>query len=121
MAEVEAPWLNGGERGILTHFGHVPDAEFDEEKLARRVLEFPNTGSENWYCASAVTLAAAYLNPVRLAAPDLYEALRRLLNQATNYDGDQDIYNAAINRARVALAKVSPQAVSENGNVQGVK
>lgn len=53
--------LNNAEREILLYFGHQPDPDYNEERLARRVLEMPNTGSEHWYTASAVTLAAAYL------------------------------------------------------------
>lgn len=102
--DLEMPWLNGGERGILTHFGHLPDANFNEEKLARRVLEFPNT-SDNWFTASAVTLAAAYLEPKRLAAPELYEALVRVREFITgDHANDQQGY-AAIDAIDAALSK----------------
>lgn len=69
------------------------------------------------------------------AAPDLYEALQELVDIRTIKDKLDEPNNgewpdiaeltrrtkAAWAAARAALANVSPQAVSENGNVQGVK
>lgn len=61
----------------------MEEANFDETGLARRVLEFPDTGSDNWYAASAITLAAAYLKlraerawqPIDTCPDDVREAL----------------------------------------------
>lgn len=66
------------------------------------------------------------------AAPDLYEALSGLFGLLQMIGGRADIApelrtilvggqaeNHRITAARAALAKVTPQAVSENGNVQG--
>lgn len=53
--------FSGAEMIVIENAGHPFAPDFDETGLARRVLEFPDTGSDNWYVASAVTLAAAYL------------------------------------------------------------
>ena len=50
------------------------------------------------------------------AAPTLYEALTRLLPY---FEGEHAHDHPDSVFARAALASVSPQAVSENGNVQG--
>jgi hypothetical protein len=51
--------LSDRELSHLRTFGH--ELDLDETSLARRVLEFPDIGSDNWYVASALTLAAQYL------------------------------------------------------------
>lgn len=56
-----SPPLSDAEQRILEQFGHPREADGNEEYLARRVLTFPDTGSDNWWIASAITLAAAYL------------------------------------------------------------
>jgi len=60
MLTTTEPALSDSERYILRQFGHPHDPTFNEERLARRVLEMPDT-AENWYVASAITLAEAYL------------------------------------------------------------
>lgn len=62
MGEEVEEILSAAEREALRTFGHEMEPDGDETKLARRVLECPNTGNDGWYNASAVTLAAAYLS-----------------------------------------------------------
>lgn len=62
---MEAKTMSGpteSEAEIARSHGHEREPDGDESRLARRVLELPDVGSmSNWYVASAVTLAAAYL------------------------------------------------------------
>ncbi len=53
--------FSGVELDVIENAGHPGALDFDEIGLARRVLELPDTGSDHWYAASAVTLAAAYI------------------------------------------------------------
>jgi len=62
MGEEVEEILSAAEREALRMFGHEMEPDGDETKLARRVLECPNTGNDGWYSASAITLAAAYLS-----------------------------------------------------------
>lgn len=79
--------LSAKEREILKQHGHAPEPDFNEERLARRVLELPDTGSDHWYAASAVTLAAAYLElraALDLGNNALIERMARAMYLATS-------------------------------------
>lgn len=61
--------LTPQQRKIVDQHGHFPDAAYGEDRLAARVLEFPDVGERsNWYTTSAVTLAGAYIEQSALVA-----------------------------------------------------
>lgn len=111
------------ETDVINNFGHDLDVDFHENRLARRLLEMPNT-TENWYLATAVTLAAAYIG-TRADVDGLADLLTRALEElrlirmkdcGAVYDVTLRLeMAAALERHTAIVARTAPVATHAHG------